>query len=62
MSKKVIETICCPQHTEKTPSFAIYSDGTFHCFGCGLSGKWTDEGDSYGFAFLTTPDGKTVSV
>ncbi len=24
----------CPFHTEKTASFRVYSDGTFHCFGC----------------------------
>jgi DNA primase len=24
----------CPFHTEKTASFRVYPDGTFHCFGC----------------------------
>lgn len=26
----------CLKHKEKTPSFVIYSDGSTHCFGCGL--------------------------
>ncbi len=28
----------CPFHTEKTASFKVYSDGTYHCFGCGAHG------------------------
>lgn len=28
----------CPFHTEKTASFRVYPDGTFHCFGCGAYG------------------------
>ena len=24
----------CPFHNEKTASFRVYEDGTFHCFGC----------------------------
>ncbi|XOQ48874.1 MAG: DNA primase [Eubacteriales bacterium] len=29
----------CPFHTEKTPSFNVYSDnGSFYCFGCGAGG------------------------
>ncbi|USO00536.1 MAG: DNA primase [Alphaproteobacteria bacterium] len=32
-------SICCPFHTEKTPSFSVQDDlGLFHCFGCGASG------------------------
>lgn len=29
---------CCPFHTEKTPSFFVYSDGSYHCFGCAAHG------------------------
>jgi CHC2 zinc finger/Toprim domain len=31
-------TGCCPFHAEKTPSFTIYPDNHFHCFGCGAHG------------------------
>ena len=33
---------CCPYHNEKTPSFYIYPDGHFHCFGCGAHGTAID--------------------
>lgn len=32
----------CPFHNEKTGSFKVYSDGTFHCFGCGAHGDVVD--------------------
>lgn len=41
----------CPFHTEKTPSFYVYPDRRYHCFGCGAHGdcvdfvKATDGGD-----------------
>lgn len=28
----------CPKHKEDSPSFVIYADNTFHCFGCGFHG------------------------
>ena len=28
----------CPFHDEKTPSFHVYPDGHYHCFGCGSHG------------------------
>lgn len=28
----------CPFHEEKTPSFYIFKDNTWHCFGCGFGG------------------------
>jgi DNA primase len=34
---------CCPFHGEKTPSFYVYDDGHYHCFGCGA------HGDAIGF-------------
>jgi hypothetical protein len=32
----------CPFHTEKTPSFFIFPDNRFKCFGCGESGDSID--------------------
>lgn len=29
----------CPFHEEKTASFVMYPDNSFHCFGCGAHGK-----------------------
>src|SRR5580700_4009873 len=34
---------CCPFHGEKSPSFYVYEDGHYHCFGCGA------HGDAIGF-------------
>jgi DNA primase len=34
---------CCPFHGEKTPSFYVFEDGHYHCFGCGA------HGDAIGF-------------
>ena len=30
---------CCPLHQERTPSFHIYPDGHYHCYGCGRHGN-----------------------
>lgn len=35
-------TGCCPLHAEKSPSFYVYPDGHFHCFGCGAHGTAID--------------------
>ena len=32
----------CPFHSEKTPSFYIFQDQHFKCFGCGISGDCID--------------------
>ncbi len=35
--------MCCPFHSEKTPSFKVYSEGRkFKCFGCGEGGSVID--------------------
>jgi len=28
----------CPFHEDRSPSFTVWTDGRWHCFGCGLSG------------------------
>lgn len=33
---------CCPFHPDRTPSFVIYGEETFHCFGCGAHGDVID--------------------
>lgn len=34
--------ICCPFHNEKTPSFSLFPNNTYYCFGCGESGTVID--------------------
>lgn len=34
--------ICCPFHSERTPSLKLYNDGGWHCFGCGRGGSSID--------------------
>ena len=29
---------CCPFHQEKTPSFTVFKNNHYHCFGCGANG------------------------
>lgn len=31
--------IRCPFHNERTPSFVIFPDNGFKCFGCGVHGQ-----------------------
>lgn len=35
-------TALCPFHNEGTPSFVIYPDNSFHCFGCQSNGDSID--------------------
>lgn len=32
----------CPFHTDDSPSFVIYANNTFHCFGCNANGDAID--------------------
>jgi DNA primase len=47
---------CCPFHGEKTPSFYVYEDGHFHCFGCGA------HGDAIGFVMQSEGASFTEAV
>ena len=33
------QTLRCPFHRERTPSFSLYPDNSYFCFGCGVSGQ-----------------------
>ena len=61
---------CCPFHAEKTPSFHVYEDGHYHCFGCRAHGdtiEWLIQGEGLtfndavlqlaGYAGIRAPDG-----
>jgi DNA primase len=37
-----LHVACCPFHAEKTPSFTVYEDGHYHCFGCQAHGDAID--------------------
>lgn len=39
---KGVRVIRCPLHNDRSPSFYIYSDGHFKCFGCGAHGDVLD--------------------
>jgi DNA primase len=47
---------CCPFHGEKTPSFYVYEDGHYHCFGCGA------HGDAIGFVMQSEGASFTEAV
>lgn len=34
--------MCCPFHKEDTPSFVVYPDLSYHCFGCHAHGSYED--------------------
>jgi DNA primase len=48
-------TISCPsgKHRDSTPSFTIYPDGSYYCFGCGSHG-------ANGLSFLIEVLGNSV--
>lgn len=33
---------CCPFHADQSPSFVVFKDQTYHCFGCGAHGDVID--------------------
>jgi hypothetical protein len=39
----------CPFHVEKTPSFVVYQDASFYCFGCGIGGPYSSLRKKLGF-------------
>src|SRR5215475_4149463 len=40
--KGKVHTGLCPFHMEDTPSFSVYADGHYHCFGCAAHGTVID--------------------
>jgi hypothetical protein len=38
-TKRINKMWCCPFHEEDTPSFHIYKENSWHCFGCQAHGK-----------------------
>ncbi len=41
----------CLFHKEKTPSFCIYPDNSYYCFGCGAHGNAIDFLIAQGYSF-----------
>lgn len=50
----------CPFHREVKPSFVVYPDGGFHCFGCGAHGNPGDISNIFGLAITHVKDLETV--
>lgn len=38
-SRRISIRCVFPNHNDKSPSLVIYSDNSFHCFGCGINGQ-----------------------
>ena len=37
---RIVQVQCpMPGHRDRSPSFTIYPDNSFHCFGCGAHGR-----------------------
>lgn len=45
----------CPFHKEKEPSFVVYSDGGYHCFGCGAHGTAETLAKHFNVPYLVFP-------
>lgn len=37
-TQKIRKMWCCPFHDEKTPSFSVFKENSWHCFGCQAHG------------------------
>jgi hypothetical protein len=46
----------CPFHREKDPSFVVYSDGSYHCFGCRAHGTAKDIQKRFDLNYQPFPD------
>ncbi len=46
----------CPFHKETDPSFVVYPDAGYHCFGCGAHGTAKDLQDHFEIDFRPFPD------
>jgi hypothetical protein len=46
----------CPFHREEKPSFVVYPDGSYHCFGCNAHGTAKDIQEFFGVAYKPFPD------
>lgn len=47
---------CCPFHREKDPSFVVYADGGYHCFGCRAHGTAKDIQEKFNLNYRPFPD------
>lgn len=46
----------CPFHHEQVPSFVVYGDGGYHCFGCGAHGTAKDIQHRFNLDYRPFPD------
>ena len=46
----------CPFHPEKDPSFVVYADGGYHCFGCRAHGTAKDIQEKFNLNYRPFPD------
>lgn len=51
------QTLKCPFHSEKSGSFVLYPDNSYHCFGCNKNGRGAiDFCISLGYSFQESVD------